>query len=98
MNWTTEAIQRQLAPILALPDQLLARESELDQREAAIAAAAEAPWESMAVQQAEQVGAETRTLQILALLEQQLDWLESNSPPAIVLGTLREQILNLESL
>ena len=95
MNWTTAASQRQL---LSLSDQLLVRQSELDQREASIAAAAVAPWEGMAVQQAEQVGAETRTLQILGLLEQQLDWLESSSPAAIVLGTLREQILNLESL
>lgn len=94
-SWTREAIERQLAPLLSFPAELKRREEDLEAREAAVAAAAEAPWESLAVRQAEQVGCETRTLQVLALVEQQLDHLHPNSSAAIVLKTLREQILDL---
>jgi hypothetical protein len=92
---TRDAIERQLSQLLALPAELQRREEELEAREAAVAAAAEAPWEGLAVRQAEQVGCETRTLQVLALVEQQLDHLHPNSSAAIVLKTLRKQILDL---
>ena len=93
-----ELISQQLAELedLRANQSMLERwQAELQDRESAVAAAAEQPWESLAVVRAEALGADHRTQQVLALIEQQLCWLRPQSPAATVLRTLRKQILQL---
>lgn len=92
----TIALQLQELQDLRAQSTRLARwDSELQEREAAVAQAAEQPWGELAVVRAEQLGVTKGLNQSLALIDQQLAWLQPHGAPAVVLKTLREQILKL---
>lgn len=92
----TIALQlRELDDLRAQSTRLARWESELQAREEAVALAAEQPWGSLAVVRSEQLGVTKGRNQALALLDQQLAWLRPDSASAVVLRTLREQILKL---
>lgn len=90
-----QAISQELQELRAMEARLHRWEAELEDREAGVAAAAEQPWGSLAVVRAEAIGADHRTQQVLALIEQQLAWLKRQSPAALVLIALRKQIQDL---
>lgn len=92
----TIALQLQeLQDLRAQTTRLSRWESELQEREEAVARAAEQPWADLAVVRAEQLGVSKGRNQALALVDQQLAWLQPHGAPAVVLRTLREQILKL---
>lgn len=74
---------------------LTAAIADLEQREAALAAAAERLSQDQAVAAAYREGGHDMRRQILALITLQMDMLRHGGAPHLVLSTLTQQILDL---
>lgn len=86
MNTTTQ-VRQQLDTLLA----------DLDDREQAIAQAAEMLTESAVVQAALHQGAASERHRVAMLIDQQLDHLKRGGTNAVVLTALRKMVLEVEA-
>ena len=83
--------------ITQLRQQLDTMLADLDDREQAIAEAAELLSESAAVQAAYRQGAASERVRVLALIDHQLDQLSRGGTNAVVLTTLRRMVVEVEA-